>query len=628
MEGSSNQISSSNHISSSELDASIKKVILGADGLIIKESIFKPIKVGSREILSLSMVMDEHLQDLMKEMDWKCFHRVYFSIPFEREAPFFKNKGSEETFYPTGLTEEADIYLYDVEPKWTGRIERSWFDDKFKKLDKKLDEVLTKVVADYRSLDKKTESEDPSAYQLIRKFGRLKENFIALSYPFESNAWLVSSDLFQFMERWLAMLDINYKFGPRSFELDDIYLGSKIRCMFEYGKDTDLFFFVHKKNGLKHWVDEETRFIKNTPQMNSIIKEASKYMIGTKIDCCLITDLETSILLQLDFETSKGGNFRGKAVVPFKYYVCFSDDVTYTLHAILCSVIYYQKCRREAEDSSCLDNVKKLRTLLINQITLNPSSKITRSVVIEKDDTRPSIDNVDEKDWKSSFNPSTINNFHYQPLNLHLNDQEYELLQIGGPRSTTVLKLNRSAIDKNLSHLNLSKTVNHVIVKVYDLSRAEEYYWMNDLEYHIELEELRPFYDECFCAETESYERIMAYNKCIDYNSRVNIPKMYEYGEIKIFKEGCLVCFGWHLILEYLEKDEDQMFDFEEAKRQVDILGNLGILHNKISSGNIIVSKKNFHLIDFSNAKLDEFEYDFAKDQDKLKKVWEKINKS
>lgn len=220
-------------------------------------------------------------------------------------------------------------------------------------------------------------------------------------------------------------------------------------------------------------------------------------------------------------------------------------------------------------------------------------------------------------------------NTDYNYLEMYLDETDYEVLQLSGELLTTVLKLNRNAIDRNLSHLKLPQSVSHVVLKVYDFPRLDYYFDYNRVWKENTREQFNKDVGKKFYIEKTCYKRIIKFNKLITITSElgetpIRAPVMYEHGEVTGFINDKMSFFGWYLVLEYIEKDEVQTFDLGEAEHQIDLLTKLGILHNSMHERNIIVSNGKFRIIDFSSSKLNDFR--FASDKVDLRRNWDRMN--
>lgn len=520
---------------------------------------------------------DESLRKFLKSVDWKGFHRVYFSLPLR------KRYGEPETEPATleGTEDAADSIMRNVKPHWTGEIEKSWLDSKFKQLDDAYKEVWAEM-SQHIENGKRLDNMPFKFSEVLGSFGLYQRSAVIEEGADKSTSrYQLIGMYFNRLNDHLTLLDI--RIHPNGLSM----LGFSVKPDFVLSNKKGYFFIKITANGLKHYIEKGG--MKDTPGMRSIIKEVIKCMLATRSDTCIVSDLETSILMQLDYH-SQGVVFDGEAIIPLKYCLFNADDKGYTFQAIIASVIYDQMLR--VDDRVQEDNVKRLEKL----------------VILEGDPKFPGncrVDDYSPPKKSRKLNPfvevgadyhSTDSNWvtpEYK-LKLDLKQGEYELLQMAGNCLSTVLKLNSTAIDKH--NLNVPKT-DHVIIKIYDLLKCHDYFFYHDLRSDWR-ENVSTYYHKSFGTEIECYERIAS------AESSIRVPKMYGHGEMIVRKGGEVFSLGWGIMLEYLEKDEDQNYDEEELKRQLDLLESLGIKHNDTESRNIIVSKKQLHLIDFSHARL------------------------
>lgn len=615
----------------------LEKLILNSDGLTIREDDFIPSL--NKKPFDLLYTDWKCLRDVMEKMDHKFSYRVYFSIPhlFNLEKKLevlYLSCGeiifecSDTEIFPEGSVIPADFFLRDVIPQWTRRISSDWFDSKFSQLDKKLESAWTQLDGYCQKDNFKT------APWVFRDMYNLRATLPSrIEIRKECNKEEIVSEIYKdvlyVLERYFAMLEIKKSRRRFNFNL----CGSVFRAHPDYvyfDSEGNLCFFVRfKRHGLTNYVDEKG--IKDTDEMNSIMKGVLSHMVATRTDICIISDIEVSILVQLDFEGSPNKiplEDDSSARVPFKYHIFHPDDTIYTLQAIICSVAYDQKLR--FGDPIQKENVDKLKALLAQE-----GSKI-QSPINDKASSR-SDSQTDHSPRAELRSPSTqlseqvpsipenlpkpkTNWIKYKNLEFSLNEGEFEILQPGGYHLNTVLKLNRCAIEKNLPHLKIPPSVSYVIMKIYDLSASDIYIECHELELKTSYGEVKDFMGSKFETEIECYKRTNKYNETRGEGEYLRVPQMYEHGGGYIRKGKDILSFGWYLIVEYIEKDKDQRFDFKDAEHQIKLLGTLGIQHNDIHQRNIAVSQEKFTLIDFSEAKLDNI--DLSWDLKNLDRVW------
>ncbi|CAH6722511.1 hypothetical protein CLIB1444_09S05182 [[Candida] jaroonii] len=632
----------------------LKRLILEADSLTIRQGLFLLNENGTFK--ELSPDARECLEEVMKEMNWMASYKVYFSIPYSftvnnnnesrtnSSAEDISKSDSQSTALPKGSTSKADNYSRDVIPQWTRKITNEWLDLKFGQVDKKFENIWSEWGVYIENNDMNNAPEGLKRIHQVKS--SLPGNIVMTKgCPEDDVKDAFFSKIKSVLYEYLAVL--NFSGGSRRTELLKPFK-SRPDFSFNDTDGTDIRFFIEfKKHGLFNYVDENG--IKDNHEMNTIMKQASKYMVSAGIDCCIISDVEVSILVQLDFETSEGktekilkakGKIETIAFVPFKYYVFHPNDTVYTFQAILCSVLYDQKLR--AGDPIQKQNVERLKALIlkedpelrvprsggsrgssgsesqISHSTPPGSSMISYTPLRSIDEQDSSTENMDVDE-----NPKTNEQkswSQYKDRIFYFNKGDFEALQQGGYYLNTVLKLNRAAIDRVLPHLNIPPSVPYVILKVYDLNSSDIYTEYHDWE--IGYEELKRFMEDKFNTEVECYIRTNAYNESHHKGECLRVPKMYEFGGGFIKEDGDFFSFGWYLILEYLEKDSNHKFSLEEAKNQVKLLGSMGIQHNDIHPRNVVVSHSRFNLIDFSEAHLDEI--DIHEDLESLEYVWKK----
>lgn len=617
----------------------LKRKILNADRLTIREGVF--IECENGKFVGLLYEYREFLKSVMKEMNYEASYRVYFSIPYRLWITVPPPSGKRNAAAPKGSGSELDTFLKGVNPIWTNKIEGSWFELKFHQLDEKLESVWSELLEDHNgnlptvpwefSIMKNSLDHLPDGIRIEK--GCVEKDVISA----------LDRDVNSLLNKYLAVLGLEggsrrakFDLGERVYEtdLDFAYTGSE--------NEGVLFVIEFKRHGLINKVNK--RSIKDSEGMNSIMKQVLKEMAASETDCCLISDVEVSILVQLDFQTKIApSSDKNVANVPFKFHVFYPDDPIHTIQAIICSVVYDQKMR--AGDPIQKENAKKLRDLIVKESFIVPdgndesreSSRPGSSMsqltsppsTIDPSGQLPPIgeqSSSSENEGNSpgsehGTNPNTNENKslnQYKQLEFILNEGEFEILQPGGYYATTVVKLNRIAIDRILSHLNLPPSVSHVIIKFYDWYNAGFYIKYNKL--HITCTEHQRSMREKFHTEIECYQRTSRYNEARDSEKYVRVPKLYEYRGGKIIDGRKMLSYGWYLIIEYIEKDQDQVFNLKDAECQIRLLGSLGIQHNDIHERNIAVSEGKFTLIDFSEAKLDNI--DVGWDLRMLENVW------
>ncbi|CAH6723619.1 hypothetical protein CLIB1444_17S00892 [[Candida] jaroonii] len=629
----------------------LKRQILGADNLTIREGLFLPNEEG--KFARLPFKDYKLLQEVIEELEWKATYRVYFSLP--HRVSFIEDKvivleyaylfdirdafriGDSSNSFPKGSENPADHFLRDIIPRWTRRFKNDWLDSKFCQLDKKLGSIWSELGTYTENDDKDTTTE---LYKLYEKVYDLPSRFpgeIEITKGCEkfTVAEEFHTEVSSILGRYFAALGLNVTASGTHFSLGGSHFKEKPSVLFREGGENIPFFIEFKRNGLIDYVDENG--LKDKKEINSIMKQVSKYMLATGSDCGIITDLEVSILIQLDFETTSGSTEKiiqedGKAttvaILPFQYYVFHPNDTIYTLQAIICSVAYDQKLR--AEDPIQKENVERLRALIVQEDSelqipkCDGRSKFRRGSGIQTSHLTSSSTislNPSSSMGEKNNNPQTNGQkswSQYKQSKFILNEGDFEVLQPGGYYLSTVYKLNRAAIDKNLSHLNIPQSVSHVIMKVYDLYKANFFTEYN--EWKINYSGLKIYMGEKFSTEVECNIRINTYNEFRSQEDYLRVPKMYEFGGGFVRDGDRMLSFGWYLISEFIEKDEDQRFSLEEAKKQVNLLGSLGIQHNDIYRRNVLVSNGKFNLIDFSEASFDEI--DLRRDLNNLEHVW------
>lgn len=540
----------------------IKQLILSTDSLTIR----------TEDTELLSELPDPHVKDALKQINWKGFYRLHFTIPGEFE---FEKSPNEFPDIPIGRITGADCFLKDIKPKWTGRIEKVWLDSKFKQLDKALDDV-------WASMGKYIKDGKIS----WRAPGNFKQLVKSSAYTYSTRIKILECQDRRFIEGKFHMLCheteeyLHFLGMQRSCPVFGIELfGWVVPVQIDRAltdKQERVYLFIEPKlHGLKNYIDQDG--FKDISEVDGIVKEALKKMLATKTDTCIISDIETSILMQLDFTHEDLKNDE----VPLKYHIFHIDDRVHTFQGILASMAYDQRLR--VDDTDQEDNVKRLEEILI-----------TKEKVL---DPPP----LSEKSWLPFPPPITTYNWkenEYHQVSMELDD-DYEILQMDDDHLKSVFKLNRSTIDKYFSHLEIPSSVTEVVMKVYDIFRSDLYFDNNEHDDLRDEENIPKYMGEMFNTEVESYRRIQ---KNLDILS----PKMYGFGSAYIWQDSQPLSVGWYLILQYLEKDIDQRFDLDEAFHQIDLLHSLGIYHNNISKDHVMMSKGKFRIFDFCHATFEE----------------------
>lgn len=623
----------------------LKEQILKASDLTIREGIF--IRKENDKFVKLLQDVEKFLKRLMGEMNYEFSYRVYFSIPYS----FSLSNAPGQTFTlpigdepnppnlrsaadPKGSESNADTHLKKVVPLWTGRISSDWFDSKFSQLDVKLESI-------WSELDKYHQNDNfETAPQEFKKMDKFKAAFpedIEMEKGCEETdvEEIFKEDLLSVLKKYFSVLEFKKKTRKIKFNLSGTVFSAKPDIEFLDSEDYVFFFIELKRNGLSNYVDGDV--IKDGEEMNSIMKQVLKYMIASTTDCCIISDVEVSILVQLDFEGAEK-ILCDKFItnVPFKYHIFRPDDTIHTFQAIICSVAYDQKLRME--DPIQRKNVQRLKELIVlesfrigkpdnestgstqsdsySSYSYNEGLSMIRTFqlpIIEEQDPNP-------EDISDDSKPNNQNNSwsQYMEKEFYIYEGEFEVLQPGVSYLNTVLKLNRKAIDRNFSYLNIHPSVSYVIIKVYDLFNVELYIENYDLP--TSYSELKRSMGSKFNAEFECYKRMNAYNESRGTGEYLRVPKLYGCGGCYVKKDEETFTNGYYFILEYIEKDQDQRFNLEDASYQLKLLRSLGIQHNDIHQRNIVVRKGKFNLIDFSEAKLDNI--DPHKDLESLNKVY------
>lgn len=626
----------------------LKKLILKAKELTIRKRPFVPNEIG--KVIRLLKAELERLQKVMRRMHFESSFRIFFSLPYllkvkNKTKPILSDQNESEAspppdpksdIAPKGSASKADLFLKDVVPVWTGKISNSWFDSKFSQLDKALSKVWIKFGEYLRN-----DSDDPeSDTEALAALNNCKYNLPGVFNIVKDCKESDLVDLFNeqvnsVLKTYFTVLEFEKKSDTVEFNLHGSF--HKVRPDFGFFDiEENLFFFMEmKRNGLSKYLDKDV--IKHGEEMNSIMEQVLKYMVATRTDCCIISDLEVSILVQLDFGEEKTSSFQNSkvAIIPFKYHIFRPNDPIYTFQAIICSVAYDQKLR--VNDPIQKANVERLEALMVHkcsQIRLtrsagsssgsNSQTNYSNSLglYLNSPVQLPPIgeQDSDAEDMSDGYNPSNEKESwrQYKEMDFDLKDGEFEVLQRGGYYLTTVLKLNRAAIDRNLSYLKIPSSVSYVILKVFDLNTGDLYIEYNELR--MSYEKIMELLEDKFVVEKACYDLTNAYNEARGAEKYLRVPKMYQPGGGYIRNGEKMISFGWFLVLEYIEKDQDQRFSLEEASSQVKVLGSLGIQHNDIHWRNIAVSKGKFNLIDFSEAKLNVF--DLQEDLGNLKRVW------
>lgn len=641
----------------------IKEWILQARELTIRKGLFTE-KVNDK-FVELLPNDKKFLKKLMEEMNYKFSYRIFFSIPYSLRIR--EDSGQIHT-YPTGKEanppnlrsdaapkgsgSSADAHLKDVVPLWTRQISSDWFDSKFRQLDKKLEKVWSK-------LDKYDKNNFETASEVYKDMNDSMADipgYIKISKGCkESDISNEFAGVFRDLENYFAVLGFENDSLPVKVNLSGDIFSVKPDVQFLDLDGNVIFFMELKRHGLIKYVDGNV--IKETEEMNSIMHQVLKYMGADTTDCCIISDMEICILVQLDFKyldknpsvefvssVLSSGDSKPVARVPFKYHIFRPGDTIHTFQAIICSVIYDQKLR--AGSRIQIENVKRLKELIVldgfkiknadkksdgsssdsHSSHSSHTSHTSYSNNMNRTDQLPSIEEQDANTEDMSDDPNHNNQndrwINYTEKEFFVNEGEFEILQQAGAYMNTVLKLNRKAIDRNFSHLNIPPSVSYVVIKVYDLFNAERY---------IEYNELDTTYDEVqdsmihkFRTESECYKRTNRYNGARGKGRYLRVPKLYGRGACVLRKVQQTLTptltHGYYFILEYIEKDQNQEFNLEDARCQIAILGRLGIQHNDVYQRNIAVSGGKFNILDFSEARLDFI--DVSQDTKMLERAW------
>lgn len=359
-----------------------KECILSSDSLIIKENGLFLDENGEvkfflrRERFTFTKVMEE--------VNWKGAHRVYFSIPCHVTRN--KSDSDPEPEPPVARFSLANVKLNAVIPQWT-RIEKDWFDSKFSQLDKQFESIWSKLgkPTEDGHLDETTNKDVDDIYRLF------ESSFLYRDVELEEGARRRQTELQFFgfssvLKKYLKILGLRGGYNLTDNDLNkplfnlssDFKVNNFDRLLNWANKDKTYFFINFTRHGLINYVNED-RSLKDTSGMRSLMRETLKQMLAVETDCCMISDMEVSIMVQLNFEANEGKSIYNVASIPFKYYVCYTDDQIYTLQAIICSMCYDQKLR--GDDPTRRENIKKLETLLVNKdkkINPPPSSKKTK----------------------------------------------------------------------------------------------------------------------------------------------------------------------------------------------------------------------------------------------------------
>ncbi|CCH41157.1 Microtubule-associated serine/threonine-protein kinase 2 [Wickerhamomyces ciferrii] len=353
--------------------------------------------------------------------------------------------------------------------------------------------------------------------------------------------------------------------------------------------------------------------------MGNMLKQMITYCSELNLNTCVLTNWSTIIVIEIDLNQSSPATIDGKEVIDLinsKYRMVDFDDQGLTFNWI---IVYLLKHVHKEIDLK--EKTKMMEQFLLKFYRTPDHQEIQKEINKKRTHSGRSEDSNVQRNSDHKESRQELEEISSDISTLFPNGISQYVIQGGEGYTSQVFEVYLEDLIKMKLHFESMTDVSpgkKYILKVYNLNPYEFYEEDANIKYQF------------FNQEVKSLKMIKTHNQyCTstqNHNSIINTADLYKYFILQLNNsKGEVVLYGYGLLLEYIEKAESTISLNKELieadyNRQLDILEEIGIIHNDLqNTQNIIITKNSkVYFIDWGLSKIIEKKMINSADSDTL----------